>query len=134
MARSIRVTAFGLLAGLLIGILGPITFVAACVWDDRLEWSALTDERLLPYWTAVAAAGAANGGIGAWAGRLGYRRATPVVWVPLLLVLYPLVSFVRNPSDSKTWGSELFVVVFVGLFVWVAGRVGQALGAMQRPA
>jgi hypothetical protein len=146
MLRTLLVAASGVLAGLLVGTLGVVTFAAANVWDDRRRmsdtteeppylsavWSALTDRRVLPYLAAAAAAGAVNGGIGAWAGWRGSRRAAPVVAVPLLLLSFPLAICVRNPSDSKTWGGELFVVVFVGLFVWVAGRVGQELGAWQR--
>jgi hypothetical protein len=148
MLQTLRVAASGLLAGLLIGILGVVTFAAANTWDDRRRmsdtteeppylsavWSALTDRLALPYWAATAAAGAVNGGVGAWAGRRGNRRAAPVAVVPLLLLLYPLAAFVRYPSDSKSWGGELFVVVILGLFVWVAGRVGQEVGWRRRPA
>jgi hypothetical protein len=134
MLRTLRVVASGLLGGLLIGILGVIVFVAACVRDKQLEWTALTDERLLPYWAVVVAAAAANSELGALAGRRGNRRSAPVAVIPLLLLLYPLATFVECPSDSKSWGVVLLVVVIFGLFVWVAGRVGQELGAWQRPA
>jgi hypothetical protein len=148
MLRTLRVAASGLLTGLLLGTLGVVTFAAANTWDDRRRlsdtkgeppylsamWSALTDRRALPCWAATVAAGAVNGVVGAWAGRRGNRRAAPVAAVPLLLLLFPLAAFVRYPSDSKSWGAELFVVVIVGLFVWVAGRVGQEVGWWQRPA
>ena len=58
----------------------------------------------------------------------------PVLALPLLLFLFPLISFAENQSDSGTRVIELFVVVFFGLFVLLAGRVGQELGARQRPA
>ena len=145
MLRMLRVVASGLMSGLLIGILGPTIGVAAGVWDDRRRmsdttdeppypsavWSALTNRRALPYWAALTAMGAANGMIGALAGWRGYRRMAPVVALPLLPLLIPLMSFVENPADSKRWVIELFVVLFFGLFVWVAGRVGQELGARQ---
>ena len=78
MVRTVLITAAGTLAGLAIGVLGPITFVAACVWGDRTEWSALTDRRVLPLLASVAAAGAANGAVGAWNGRRGCPRSSQV--------------------------------------------------------
>ncbi len=148
MLRALRVATSGLVAGLLIGILGPVIFVAANTWDDRRRmsdttdepsyfsavWSALSNREALPYWAGVAAAAAMNGVVGALVGWRGIRRAAPTVLVPLLLLGLPLRSYAENPSDSKTWGIELFVVVFVGLFVWVAGRIGQEVGARQRQA
>ena len=41
MLRTLRVAASGLLTGLLIGILGVVTFVGAIVWDDRRRMAAL---------------------------------------------------------------------------------------------
>jgi hypothetical protein len=146
MLRAFRVVASGLASGLLIGILGPVVGVAANVWDDRRRmtdtteeppylsavWSDLTDRRALPYWAALTGMGAANGVIGAWAGWRGYRRMAPVLAVPLGVLLLPVVRFARNPSASETLMIELFAALFFGLFVWVAGRVGQDLGDMQR--
>ena len=129
-----RIAAVGLLTGSLFGIVGSVSFVAACVRDDRMGWSALTDRELLPYWIAGAVAGAVNGGIGAWVGRVGNRRIAPVAWVPLVLLLHPLAICMGQSSDSKSWGGDLCVVVFGGLFVWVAGRVGQEIGAWRLPA
>ena len=148
MLRALRIAASGLVSGFLLGTLGPVVFAAANAWDDRRRmsdtadeppylsavWSALSDRRVLPYWAAVAAAAAVNGAIGALAGWRGIRRVAPTVVVPFLLLALPLMSYADDPSDSKTWGIELLVVVFVGLFVWVAGRVGQELGARQRQA
>jgi hypothetical protein len=83
----------------------------------------------------VIVAGAANGGIGAWLGFKGFRRAAPVAVIPLLLLLYPLSLYLRYSSDSKwaSWSAALPEAMFVGLFVWVAGRVGQELGDRQCP-
>jgi hypothetical protein len=148
MLRVVRVASSGLVLGLFIGILGPVIGVAANVWDDRrrmsdtteeprylsVVWSTLTSAQALPYWVLLAGMGAANGVIGALAGWRGYRRLLPSLMLPLLLLLLPLVSFVEPKSDSKTWVPELFVVVFFGLFVLVAGRAGQELGARQRQA
>jgi len=128
MTRAFLVTACGLLSGLLIGILGPITLVAALAWRVRASWSILTDENL-PYWVAVGFIGAVNGGIGAWNGRRSdARRPWPVCWVPLMLLLYPLAVFVQYPHNSKIWGVILLVVAWVGLFVLVAGLVGHKIG------
>jgi hypothetical protein len=148
MLRALRVTASGWVLGLLIGILGPVIGVAANVWDDRRRmsdttdeppylsevWSTLTNRRALPYWALLTGMGAANGMIGALAAWRGYFRMIPVLILPLLLFLFPLISFAENPSDLGARSIELFVVVFFGLFVLVAGRVGQELGARQRPA
>jgi hypothetical protein len=147
MLRTLRVAASGLVTGLLTSILGVVTFAAANVWDNRRRmsdttdeppylsavWSALTDRRALPYWAAIAAAVAVNGGIGAWAGSRGSRRAALVAVVPILLVLCALAYWALGLSDPKAWGGELFVVAFVVLFVWVADRFGQEVGWWQRP-
>jgi hypothetical protein len=143
--RTLRVIGIGLASGLLIGILGPVIFIAANVWDDRRRMtdttdepaylsavrSSLTNSDLFPYLATVAVAGGVNGAIGAWVGWRGIRGPARTVAVPLLFLLLPMTSCAENPSDSKTWGIELFVVVFIGLFVWVAGRVGQELGTRQ---
>ncbi|HEX4592274.1 MAG TPA: hypothetical protein VH120_20230 [Gemmataceae bacterium] len=129
-------------------LLGVATFAAANTWDDRRRmsdtteeppylsavWSTLMDRHALPYWAATVAAGAVNGMAGAWSGLRGNRRAAPVAVVPLLLLLYPLALFVQHPDNSKSWVGVLIVVVILGLFVWVAGRVGQEVGWWQRPA
>ncbi len=118
--RTLRVAASGLLTGLLLGTLGLATLVAANVWDDRRRmgdtadepaylsavWSALAEPRFLPYWAAVGAAGAANGGVGAWAALRGNRGTAPVIAIPLLLLLFPLAVFVQYPSGSKSWGGR----------------------------
>lgn len=148
--RWLRATTFGLLVGLLIGILGWVVLVAAFVWDDRRRmsdlyeergyfaavWSALTNTGGLPFWAAVAAAGAANGGIGGWvAWRTGRCGVVSVLWVALLPLLLPLADYVDNPAGgSKSWGGAFVVALFVMPFVWVAGRVGQEVGARQRRA
>jgi hypothetical protein len=128
MSQSKPVVVTGLLCGLLIGILGIVVFVGACVRDDRLEWSALTDTQFLPNWVSVVVAAAINGGIGACVGQRGSRRVAPVFAIPLLMFLYPLASFVQDPSDSKLWGVDLLVVAIFAPFVWIASRVGQELG------
>lgn len=132
MSQSKRVVITGLFCGFLIGILGIVVFVAACVRDDRLEWSVLTDAQYLPYWTVVVLAAAVNCGIGSWVGRRGGRRLAPVFVIPFLMFLYPLMSFVKNPSDSKLWGMDLLVVAIFGVFLWIAGRVGQEIGMRNR--
>jgi hypothetical protein len=148
MLRTLRVAASGLLTGLLTSILGAVTFVSATVWDYRRRmsdttdeppylsalWSALTDQRALPFWAALVAVFAMNSGIGAWAGSRGSRRAAPVTVVPILLVLCALAYWVLGPSNPKSWVFELFIVAFVVLFVWVAGRLGQEVGWWQRLA
>lgn len=129
MARAILVTAFGLLAGALIGVSGLVAFAAACVWDGRMDWSDV-GVRYAPHLVVIGSIGAVNGLVGAWDGWLsGARRPGPVLVVPLLLLTWPAVTFLRHPSDSKSWGVEGFVAVFIGLFVWVAGRVTQEIGA-----
>lgn len=149
-----RATAFGVLSGVLIAILGWVVLVAAYVWDDRRRmsdlseepayltavWSRLTDTDGLPFWAAVgasvAALGAANGGIGGWAGcRTGRRDFLPVLWVALLPLLYPVAVYAKNPAGvSKLWGGAFVLAIFIIPFVWVAGRVGQELGVRQRQA
>jgi hypothetical protein len=146
MFRALRVAASGLVLGLLIGSLGPVVFVAANIWDDRRRtsdtseeppylskvWSVLVDQETLPYLAVVAASGAMNGGIGAWAGWRSNRGVTLIAAVPLMLFLFPLVIFAQNPSDSKMWGGPLLVVGILAPFVWVASRAGQEVGVAGR--
>lgn len=134
MGRRAGVIVAGAVVGLVAGVLAPVVFVAACVWDGRTEWSALTQPELTPYFAVLAALGAVNGAVGAWDGwRSGLYRMWPVVWAPALLFLLPVTEWAQHPSDSKSWGAALLVVGIVAPFVWVAGRVGQEVGARGRP-
>ncbi len=133
MGRRIGVIAAGAALGFVAGVLAPVVFVAACVRDDRLEWSALTEPELAPYIAVLVALGIVNGGVGAWDGwRSGRCRAWPVAWAPAVLFLLPVAEFAQYPSDSKSWGPALLVVGIVAPFVWVAGRVGQEVGVRGR--
>ncbi|AWM35685.1 hypothetical protein GobsT_66320 [Gemmata obscuriglobus] len=124
----------GAVIGLIAGALAPVVFIAACVWDGRAEWSALTESESVPYIATLVALGAVNGAVGAWDGwRSSLYRVWPVAWVPALLFLFPAVQLVQYPSDSKTWGAALLVVGIVAPFVWVAGRVGQEVGVRVQP-
>ena len=67
MGRRAGVIAAGAAIGLVAGVLAPVVFIAACVWDGRTEWSALTDPELAPHMAVLAALGLANGGVGALA-------------------------------------------------------------------
>lgn len=148
MLRTLRVITSGILTGLIISVLGMVTFAAACLWDDRRRmsdttdeppylsalWSALTDQRALPFWTVVAAVFALSGGIGSWGGARGSRRVAPVSVIPFLMVLCVLAYWALGLSTPKAWGAELFVAAFVVLFAWVGGRIGQEVGWRQRPA
>jgi hypothetical protein len=145
--RTLRATAIGLLAGLLISILGWIVMISAFIWDNRrrmsdlsdepayftVVWRSLTHKDSLPYWAVVAALGV-NGGIGGWSGcRTGRKGIVPVLWVALLPFLFPLAVYAENPAGgSKSWGGAFVVALFIIPFVWVAGRVGQELGVRQR--
>lgn len=133
MGRRLRVIAAGAAVGLVAGVSAPVVFVAACVWDGRLQWSALTDPMLLPYIAALAALGTVNGAVGAWDGlRSVAYRLWPVAGAPALLFLFPAALWAEHPSDSKSWGAALLVVGIVIPFVWVAGRVGQEIGVRGR--
>ena len=66
MGRRLAVIAAGAVLGLIAGVLAPVVFVAASVWDDRMEWSALTKPELAPYIAVLVALGTANGAVGAW--------------------------------------------------------------------
>ena len=123
----------GAVIGLLAGVLAPVMFVAACVWDDRMEWSTLTKPEAVPYLAVLASLGLLNGVVGAWDGwRSGLCRGWPVAWAPALLFLFPLAEFAQYPSDSKIWGPALLAVGIVAPFVWVGGRVAQEIGARGR--
>ena len=133
MAQPLVSIAAGAAVGLAAGVLAPVVFVAACVWDGRTEWSALTKPELVPYIATLAALGLVNGGVGAWDGwRSGRCRLWPVAGAPLLLFLFPAFAFAEAPSDSKYWGPALLAVGIVAPFVWVAGRVGQEVGVRGR--
>jgi hypothetical protein len=133
MWRRAGVIVAGAAIGLIAGVAAPVVFVAACVLDDRLGWSALTEPESAPYFAVLATLGTANGGVGAWDGwRSGRCRAWPVAWAPALLFLLPAVVWAEHPSDSKSWGATLLVVGIVSPFVWVAGRVGQEVGVRGR--
>lgn len=135
MIRRIIVIASGALFGGFAGLLGPLVFIGACVWDDRTDWSILAKPELLPYFAVLTVLGTLNGAVGAWAGwRSGASRQWPVAWVPLLLLLYLAKHYAEYPSDSKTWGVSLLAVAIVMPFVWVSGRVGQEIGARGRKA
>lgn len=43
-SRTLRASAYGLLTGLLVSILGWVVLVAAFVWDDRRRMSDLSEE------------------------------------------------------------------------------------------
>ena len=131
--RRAWVIGAGAVIGLVAGVLAPVVFVAACVWDGRTEWSTLTKPEAVPYLAVLAGLGLLNGGVGAWDGwRSGLCRAWPVAWAPALLFLFPAVEFVQYPSDSKSWGPGLLAVGIVAPFVWVAGRDGQEVGVRGR--
>lgn len=133
MWRRVGVIAVGAILGLVAGVAAPVVFVAACVWDGRMEWSALTKPELAPYTAVLVALGTANGAVGAWDGwRSGRCRAWPVAWAPGLLFLFPAWLWAEYPSDSKSWGVGLLAVGIVAPFVWVAGRVGQEVGVRGR--
>ncbi len=149
-SHGLRATAFGLLAGLLIGTLGWVVLVSAFLWDDRRRmsdlseepaylaavWARLTDGAGLPFGAAVATLAAVNGAVGGWAAQLtGGRGVIPVLAVALTPLLFPVAVYAENPGGgSKWWGGAFVVALFVIPFVWVAGRVGQELGARQRHA
>ena len=125
--------AAGASIGLVAGVLAPVIFVAACVWDDRTEWSALTNPELVPYWAVLVSLGTLNGAFGAWDGwRSGLCRVLPVAWAPALLFVFPAVLWMQYPSNSKEWGPALLAVCIVAPFVWVAGRIGQEVGVRSR--
>jgi hypothetical protein len=127
--RKALVIGAGAAIGLVAGVLAPVAFVAACVWDGRTEWSTLTKPEAVPYLAVLAGLGLFNGGVGAWDGwRSGLCRLWPVAWAPALLFLFPAVIWAQYPSDSKSWGPALLAVGIVAPFVWVAGRVGQEVG------
>jgi hypothetical protein len=146
MARSLAAIGAGLLAGLLIGVFGVFAMVAAWIGDDHRRaydrtallpywttvWVALTDPASLPYLAGFATAAAANGAIGGWAGRRGSRQVLPVAWIPLGVLVFAAV-LIAWEFDAKGWVAVLLPFVFIGVFVWVAGRVGQEVGARLRP-
>jgi hypothetical protein len=148
--RAILATTFGLLAGFGIGSLGPTIIVAWSAWYRRAHWShsdwadqpysvvvwsELTGKRV-PYWFAIGVIGALNGALGARNGlHSDARRLWPVCVGLLLLLLYPLVEFVRYPNAGEIGVGALVLAIFMAPFVWVAGRVGQEIGvACRRPA
>jgi hypothetical protein len=123
----------GAAVGLVAGVLAPVVFVAACVWDGRTTWSALAEPEAVPYFAALVGLGILNGAVGAWDGwRSSAHRIWPVAWAPLQLFLFPLVLWAQDPSDSKSWGAALLVVGILAPFVWVAGRIGQEIGVAGR--
>ena len=140
-------TALGILSGLLISALGWIILDAASIFSRRAHWSAsdwedkpfsvtiwsdLTNE-YFPHRVAIGAIGALNGALGARNGlRSDARELGPVWWVPLLLLLYPVVEFIRYPNAGDIWGGAFVVAIFMAPFVWMAGRVGQEIGAACR--
>jgi hypothetical protein len=133
MGRRLGVIAAGAVIGFVAGVAAPVVLVAACVWDDRMEWSALTKPELAPYFAVVVALGTVNGAVGACDGwRSGQCRAWPVAWAPGLLFLFPATLWALYQWDSKGWGVALLAVGIVAPFVWVAGRVGQEVGVKGR--
>ncbi|MDY3554410.1 hypothetical protein R5W24_003532 [Gemmata sp. JC717] len=134
MGRRAGVIVAGAVIGLIAGALAPVVFIAACVWDGRAKWSAITEPESAPYLATLVALGAVNGAVGAWDGwRSSRYRVWPVAWAPALLFLFPAVQWVQDSSDSKTWGAALLAVGIVAPFVWVAGRVGQEVGVRVPP-
>jgi hypothetical protein len=132
MGRRLGVIAAGAVIGLIAGILAPVVFVAAFVWDGRTEWSTLTKPETVPYLAVLAGLGTVNGMVGALdAWRSGRCRAWPVAWAPALLFLFPAWLSAQY-LDSKSWGPSLLAVGIVAPFVWVAGRVGQEVGVRGR--
>ena len=107
MRRAIMATTFGLLAGFLIGIFGPIIFVAASAMYMSSDFADEPYSAVVwSYLFAIGVIGALNGALGAWNGlRSDARSLWPVCLGPLLLLLYPFVEFIRNPNaGSMTWG------------------------------
>ena len=118
-------------------------------------WSTLMDRAASPYTIAVASIAAANGVIGAWTSWRSNRHPFgPVLWVPILLLLF-FLTIVNYPGVVIEWGGDLFLavdpddndwkVIWVewlflmavtfGLFVWMAGAPGRkwGLGDRARP-
>jgi hypothetical protein len=120
--------ALGIASGTLIGLLVPLIL---CGWE---HWAGRTvsfvPPEAIPFFAAGGALGAANGGVGTWAGwRWGSRPVGRLLWIPLLPPLYPLAIILQGGPDSKGAGAELVAFGLLGVFVWVAGRIGQDLGA-----
>jgi hypothetical protein len=129
MVRLLLVIFAGAIVGCLAGILAPVVFVAACVWDERTTWSALAAPQTVPHIVVLVALSTLNGAVGAWDGwRSNVCRAWPVALAPLLLFIFPATEIARYPSSSKAWGPAMLIVAVVAPFVWVAGRVGQEMG------
>lgn len=134
MVKCLIVIAVGSALGLFAGVLAPVVFIAACVWDDRTEWSSLLDPKAAPYIAVLGGLGLINGGVGAWDGwRSGLCRQWPVALAPAALFLFPIYEFAQYPTDSKTWGIALLAVCIVAPFIWVAGRISQEVGVRGRP-
>jgi len=126
--RSAILIGAGLVSGLVLGAGGLMSIFAAKVYQDKVDWPTLTPEYLSAL-AICATIGAVNGSVGAWDGIRSQRwRLWPVAIVPVLMLTYPLPSCLEYPNDSKTWGLLLFLAFWVGLFVWVAGRIGQEIG------
>ncbi len=136
------------MCGLIIGMLLPavLATIQACEYRRQMAdtvicptylgavWLVLSDRERLPGLSGIAAVGATSGAIGAWAGyRKGRHPIGPVLWFALIPLLLPLVVYAKNPAGgSKEWGGALCVAAIIIPFVWMAGRVGQELGALQR--
>ena len=131
MSRSLLITALGLLSGYIIGIIGVIIFIAGMVRGDRAEWDEMKDRNVLQNGCLLAITMAVNGAIGALYGwKTGSRRAWLVSLFPLLLFILPLLLFAQAPSDSKAWGAPLLLCIYFATILWVAGRIGQAIGVL----
>lgn len=133
MGRQLGVIAIGAIAGLIFGVLAPISFLAACVWDGRLDWSSITKPAFILLITAFTTLGTINGVFGA---RDGWRSRLCRMWTVAIVTsvpfLFPLILLVMDPSDSKMWGPALIMIGIMTPFIWVAGRAGQEIGVRGR--
>ncbi len=127
MWRKVRAVALGVGCGALICLSGPVLLMLSQINSSDPPISIVTPEDQL-HLGIVTALGAVNGGIGAGIAMLRRGRGIwPVFVIPLLLLYLPIIDVLQG-ADGKTWVPELIIVLFVGVLVWVAGRVGQEFG------
>jgi len=133
MLRSILTTTLGFLAAFVIAISGAMIFIAILVKGNRTEWDILNDSHVPQRWIEISILMGFNGGIGAFYGlKTGSRRSWPVSVFPLVLVMLPCIAFIQDSTYSE-YAIPSFILVcsmalFLALFMWIAGRVGQVIG------